>query len=61
MNCNRFTGGVTTAKGFKASGIHCGIRKNKEKPDLAMIFGGEANVQLLQFIRRTLSRARRLR
>ena len=31
------SGGVTTAKGFKASGIHCGIRKNKEKPDLAMI------------------------
>lgn len=31
------SGGVTTAKGFRASGIHCGIRKNKEKPDLAMI------------------------
>ena len=23
-------GGVTAAKGFKANGIHCGIRKNKE-------------------------------
>ncbi|MBR6594786.1 MAG: bifunctional glutamate N-acetyltransferase/amino-acid acetyltransferase ArgJ [Clostridia bacterium] len=30
-------GGVTAAKGFKASGIHCGIRKNKEKKDLALI------------------------
>lgn len=29
-------GGVTAAKGFKANGIHCGIRKNKEKKDLAM-------------------------
>ena len=24
-------GGVTAAKGFRASGIHCGIRHNKEK------------------------------
>ncbi len=30
-------GGVTAAKGFKASGIHCGIRKNQTKKDLAMI------------------------
>lgn len=34
----KFTeGSVTAAKGFKASGIHCGIRKNKEKKDLALI------------------------
>lgn len=31
-------GSVTVAKGFKASGIHCGIRKNKEKRDLALIY-----------------------
>ncbi len=30
-------GGVCAAKGFKASGIHCGIRKNKLKRDLALI------------------------
>ncbi len=30
-------GGVTAAKGFTASGIHCGIRKNQIKKDLAMI------------------------
>ncbi len=30
-------GGVTSAKGFIASGIHCGIRKNQTKKDLAMI------------------------
>ncbi len=30
-------GGVCAAKGFKASGIHCGIRKNRTKRDLAMI------------------------
>ena len=30
-------GGVTAAKGFIASGIHCGIRKNQSKKDLAMI------------------------
>lgn len=31
-------GSVTAAKGFKASGIHCGIRKNKEKRDLGLIY-----------------------
>ncbi|MGM9644678.1 MAG: bifunctional glutamate N-acetyltransferase/amino-acid acetyltransferase ArgJ [Eubacteriales bacterium] len=31
-------GGVCAAKGFKANGIHCGIRKNKLKRDLALIF-----------------------
>ena len=31
------SGGVCSAKGFKASGIHCGIRKNKTKRDLALI------------------------
>ncbi len=30
-------GGVCAAKGFKANGIHCGIRKNKEKRDLSLI------------------------
>ena len=30
-------GGVCAAKGFKASGIHCGIRKNKIKKDLSLI------------------------
>ena len=30
-------GGVCAAKGFKAGGIHCGIRRNKEKKDLALI------------------------
>ena len=31
------TGGVCAAKGFKANGIHCGIRKNHSKKDLALI------------------------
>ena len=25
------TGGICAAKGYKAAGIHCGIRKNKSK------------------------------
>ena len=29
-------GGVCAAQGFTASGIHCGIRKNREKRDLAL-------------------------
>ena len=31
-------GGVCAAKGFKANGIHCGIRKNKSKRDLSLIY-----------------------
>lgn len=31
-------GGVTAAKGFLAGGVHCGIRKNKSKLDLGMIY-----------------------
>ena len=31
------SGGVLAPKGFKANGIHCGIRKNKTKKDLALI------------------------
>ncbi len=30
-------GGVCAAKGFRANGVHCGIRKNKIKKDLALI------------------------
>ena len=30
-------GGVCAATGFSAAGIHCGIRKNKSKRDLALI------------------------
>ena len=31
------TGGVCAAKGFTANGVHCGIRKNKQKRDLSLI------------------------
>lgn len=31
-------GGVCSAQGFLASGVHCGIRKNKTKKDLALIY-----------------------
>lgn len=31
-------GGVCAPKGFTASGVHCGIRKNKEKRDIALIY-----------------------
>ncbi|MGB4464646.1 MAG: bifunctional glutamate N-acetyltransferase/amino-acid acetyltransferase ArgJ [Eubacteriales bacterium] len=34
----QISGGVTAAAGFLASGIHCGIRKNQSKKDLALIF-----------------------
>ncbi len=31
-------GGVCAPQGFTASGVHCGIRKNKTKKDLALIY-----------------------
>lgn len=34
---NQIQGGVCAASGFKAAGIHAGIRKNKDKKDLALI------------------------
>ena len=33
----QISGGVCAAKGFTAGGIHCGIRKNRSKRDLALI------------------------
>lgn len=38
MNFNEIKGGVCAPKGFKASGVHCGIRHNRTKNDVAMIF-----------------------
>lgn len=31
-------GGVTAAKGFVANGMHCGMRKNRTKRDVALIY-----------------------
>ena len=33
----RIEGGVCAAKGYRASGVHCGIRHNKTKRDIALI------------------------
>ena len=37
MDMKIVSGGVCAAKGFSASGYHCGIRKNRTKKDLALI------------------------
>ena len=34
----QINGGVCAAKGFSAGGVHCGIRKNKTKRDIALIW-----------------------
>ena len=34
----QINGGVCAAKGFFAGGVHCGIRKNKTKRDIALIW-----------------------
>lgn len=33
----KISGGVCAAKGFRAAGVHCGVRKNRTKRDLALI------------------------
>ncbi len=38
---NIIPGGVCAAKGFTAAGIHCGIRKNHTKRDLALIVSAQ--------------------
>ena len=38
MSIKFVDGSVTAPKGFVASGVHCGIRKNKNKRDLALIY-----------------------
>lgn len=38
IEMKQINGGICAAKGFTASGIHCGIRKNRTKRDLALIF-----------------------
>ncbi len=37
MNMIPISGGVCAAKGFRAAGMHCGIRKNTSKKDIALI------------------------
>ena len=37
MKFTSVSGGVCAAKGFTASGVHCGIRKSRTKKDLALI------------------------
>ncbi len=38
MEFNPIQGGVCAPQGFVAGGLHCGIRKNQDKNDLALIF-----------------------
>lgn len=38
MEIKIIEGGICAAQGFTASGIHCGIRKNRTKNDLALIY-----------------------
>lgn len=37
MNFTTIEGGICAPRGFSAAGIHCGIRHNHAKPDLALI------------------------
>ncbi len=48
-------GGITAPQGFKSSGIHCGIRKNKSKKYLALIIsevpGATANTYTTNLVK----------
>ena len=38
MSITEINGGITAPLGFKAAGVHCGLRKNRSRLDLAMIY-----------------------
>ncbi len=38
VNIEEIQGGVCAPSGFQAAGIYCGIRRNKDKKDLALIY-----------------------
>ncbi|PKM62581.1 MAG: arginine biosynthesis protein ArgJ, partial [Firmicutes bacterium HGW-Firmicutes-21] len=44
-------GGVCAPKGFLASGIHCGIRRNKQKKDLSLIYSEKKAVAAAVYTR----------
>ena len=37
LKLNTISGGITAPQGFRAAGIHCGLRKSKSRKDLALI------------------------
>ena len=37
MSIQPIPGGVCAPRGFRAAGVHCGIRANRDKPDLALL------------------------
>ena len=37
MDIKVIDGGVCAPKGYKANGIHCGVRRSRSKRDLALI------------------------
>ncbi|MCL2087966.1 MAG: bifunctional ornithine acetyltransferase/N-acetylglutamate synthase [Oscillospiraceae bacterium] len=41
MNMTIIPGGICAPVGFKAAGIQCGLRKNKSKKDLALIYADQ--------------------
>ena len=47
MDFKVIDGGVTAAKGFLASGIHCGVKEGSTKKDLALIYSEVLLVMLL--------------
>ncbi|MBQ9327499.1 MAG: bifunctional glutamate N-acetyltransferase/amino-acid acetyltransferase ArgJ [Solobacterium sp.] len=50
-------GGVCAPNGFKAGGIHCGIRNGKDKEDLALIYSSEPCVGAGLFTRNRVKAA----
>ncbi len=38
LKLETISGGITAPRGFRAAGIHCGLRKSKSRKDLALIY-----------------------
>ena len=56
MDISKIGGGICAPKGYMASGIHCGFRKNRDKKESVI-----KNAVLRQFSRRIKLREHRLR
>jgi glutamate N-acetyltransferase/amino-acid N-acetyltransferase len=56
MRTERVSGGVTAPRGFRAAGLHCGIKKNG-KPDLALIVSDAPRTQAAGLFTANLAKA----
>ena len=56
MDISKIGGGICAPKGYMASGIHCGFRKNRDKKDLGIIVSDKERSVAAVFLLRSEER-----